>query len=157
MAPIKTTKLVSKSPRILGSPKTITLVDFWVFKLSCVSTVFVSQFSRNLLLSLFQVSERDSGRSRSSIYRESFQKGILTQIFLILNSFPTKKNRRLPNFIILTTEEMCLILEGFSRAMKWSKVQCTRSPFLTLLPRRAQSGRWSSFGKRVWFTETRIV
>jgi len=33
----------------------------------------------------------------------------------------------------------------------------TRSPFVTLLSRRAQSGRWSSFGKRVWFTESHIV
>ena len=33
----------------------------------------------------------------------------------------------------------------------------TRSPFVTLLSRRAQYGRWSSFGKRVWFTESHIV
>ena len=33
----------------------------------------------------------------------------------------------------------------------------TRSPFVTLLPRRAQYGRWSSFGKRVWFTESHLV
>ena len=33
----------------------------------------------------------------------------------------------------------------------------TRSPFVTLLSRRAQSGRWSSFGKRVWFTELHLV
>jgi hypothetical protein len=33
----------------------------------------------------------------------------------------------------------------------------TRSPFFTWLSRRAQSGRWSSFGKRVWFTESNIV
>ena len=32
----------------------------------------------------------------------------------------------------------------------------TRSPFVTL-SQRAQSGRWSSFGKRVWFTESHIV
>ena len=31
------------------------------------------------------------------------------------------------------------------------------SPFVTLLSRRAQSFRWSSFGKRVWFTESHIV
>ena len=30
----------------------------------------------------------------------------------------------------------------------------TRSPFVTLLSRSAQSGRWSSFGKRLWFTES---
>jgi len=35
-------------------------------------------------------------------------------------------------------------------------LQSTRSPFVTLLSRRAQSGRWSSFGKRVWFTESHI-
>ena len=34
---------------------------------------------------------------------------------------------------------------------------CTRSPFVTLLSRSAQSGRWSSFGKRVWFTESRRI
>jgi len=33
----------------------------------------------------------------------------------------------------------------------------TRSSFVTLLSRRAQSGRWSSFEKRVWFTESHIV
>jgi len=32
-----------------------------------------------------------------------------------------------------------------------------RSPFVTLLSRRAQTGRWSSFGKRVWFTESHTV
>ena len=30
----------------------------------------------------------------------------------------------------------------------------TRSPFVTSLSRHAQSGRWSPFGKRVWFTES---
>jgi len=33
----------------------------------------------------------------------------------------------------------------------------TWSPFVTLLSRRAQSGRWSFFGKRVWFSESHIV
>ena len=33
----------------------------------------------------------------------------------------------------------------------------TRPPFVTLLSRRVQSGRCSSFGKRVWFTESYIV
>jgi hypothetical protein len=33
----------------------------------------------------------------------------------------------------------------------------TRSPFVSLLSRRAQYGRWSSFGKRVWFTESHII
>jgi len=33
----------------------------------------------------------------------------------------------------------------------------TRSPFVTLLSRRAQSGMWSFSGKRVWFTETHTV
>ena len=32
-----------------------------------------------------------------------------------------------------------------------------RSPFLTLLSRRSHSGRWFSFGKRVWFIESHIV
>ena len=32
-----------------------------------------------------------------------------------------------------------------------------RSPFVSLLSRRSQSGRWSSFGKRVWFTESHII
>jgi hypothetical protein len=36
-------------------------------------------------------------------------------------------------------------------------IQCARSPSVTLLSRRAQSGRWSSFGKRVWFTESHKV
>jgi len=27
-----------------------------------------------------------------------------------------------------------------------------QSPFVSLLSRRTQSGRWSSFGKWVWFT-----
>jgi len=33
----------------------------------------------------------------------------------------------------------------------------TWSPFLTWLSRCAQSGRWSFFGKWVWFTESNIV
>jgi len=33
----------------------------------------------------------------------------------------------------------------------------TRSPFVILLSRRAQYGSWSSFGKRVWFTESHLV
>ena len=33
----------------------------------------------------------------------------------------------------------------------------TRSPFLSLLPRRAQYGRCFSFGKRAWFIESHIV
>ena len=33
----------------------------------------------------------------------------------------------------------------------------TRSPLLPCLSRHTQSGRWSSFGKRVWFTESHIV
>jgi len=32
-----------------------------------------------------------------------------------------------------------------------------RSPFVILLSRRAQSARWSSFGKRSWFTESHTV
>jgi len=35
-----------------------------------------------------------------------------------------------------------------------SVVVSTRLPFVTLLSRRAQSGRWSSFGKRVWFSDS---
>jgi len=33
----------------------------------------------------------------------------------------------------------------------------TRSPLLPYLSRHTQSGRWSSFGKRVWFTESHIT
>jgi hypothetical protein len=33
----------------------------------------------------------------------------------------------------------------------------TRSPLLPCLSRHTQSGKWSSFGKRVWFTETHII
>ena len=33
----------------------------------------------------------------------------------------------------------------------------TGSTFVTLLSRCAQSGRWSSFGKRGWFTESHVV
>jgi len=33
----------------------------------------------------------------------------------------------------------------------------TRSPLLPCLSRRTQSGMRSSFGKRVWFTESHIV
>ena len=36
-------------------------------------------------------------------------------------------------------------------------IYSTRSPLLTCMSRRAQSGRRSSFGKRVWFTESHIV
>jgi len=41
---------------------------------------------------------------------------------------------------------------------KQKEVHCsTQSPFLNWLSRHAQSGRWSSFGKWVWFTESNIV
>jgi len=50
------------------------------------------------------------------------------------------------------------------RLMHWScretnfPVLCsTRSPFVTLLSGRAQTGRWSSFGKRAWFNKPHIV
>ena len=33
----------------------------------------------------------------------------------------------------------------------------TQSPFITLMSWRAQYGRWSSFGRRVWFTESHLV
>ena len=33
----------------------------------------------------------------------------------------------------------------------------TRSSFVILTTRRTQSGRWSTFGKRVWFTESHLV
>ena len=36
-------------------------------------------------------------------------------------------------------------------------VYSTQSPFVTLLSRCAQSDKWSSFRKRVLFTESRIV
>ena len=36
-------------------------------------------------------------------------------------------------------------------------VCCTQSLFITWLPRRAQSGRTTSFGRRVWFIESHIV
>jgi len=32
----------------------------------------------------------------------------------------------------------------------------TWSPFISCLSQRAQSGRWSSFGKWLWFTESHI-
>ena len=40
--------------------------------------------------------------------------------------------------------------------LDWHK-HSTRSPFLTWLSQRAQSGRWSSFGEQVWFPESNIV
>ena len=33
----------------------------------------------------------------------------------------------------------------------------TRSPFLPCLSRRAQPGRRTSLGRRVWFTESHVV
>jgi len=43
-----------------------------------------------------------------------------------------------------------------NKLLRKSRTYCTRSPFLNLLSRHAQSGRWSSLGKRVWFTESAI-
>ena len=39
----------------------------------------------------------------------------------------------------------------------WLKVFSTRSPVVTFFSRHAQSGRWSSFRKRVWFIESQII
>jgi len=47
-------------------------------------------------------------------------------------------------------------IQQFIWYMLW-KEYSTRSPFVTLLSRPAQSGRWSSFGKWVWFTESHLV
>jgi len=51
----------------------------------------------------------------------------------------------------------------FHRQQYWLQIlrtlgysRSTRSPFITFLSRRAQSGR-TSFGKRMWFTESLIV
>ena len=38
-----------------------------------------------------------------------------------------------------------------------ARIHSTRSPFATLLSRRAQSGRRSYFGKRLWFTDSHRV
>jgi len=47
---------------------------------------------------------------------------------------------------------------GHSGKTVTKSVQYSTQPsFVTLLSRRAQSGRLSSFGKRVWFTESHIV
>ena len=54
---------------------------------------------------------------------------------------------------------LCLKRFSFKQKLreKWSELCSTRSAFVTSLFRRAQSGRWSSFGKRVWFTESHLV
>ena len=36
-------------------------------------------------------------------------------------------------------------------------INSTRSPFVTLLSLRAQSGRRTSFGRRVWFIGSQIL
>ena len=43
------------------------------------------------------------------------------------------------------------------RAVQASCSNSTRSPFVTLLSWRTQSGTWSSFRKRLWFTESHTV
>jgi len=52
-------------------------------------------------------------------------------------------------FLIVRSNERDIIKNAY-----WSS---TRSPFVSLLSRRPQSGRWSSSGKRVWFTESHII
>jgi hypothetical protein len=46
-----------------------------------------------------------------------------------------------------------------SANVDWNSVirSSTRSPFVTYMSRRAQSGRRISFGRRLWFTESLIV
>ena len=53
---------------------------------------------------------------------------------------------------VLTQKQMKTDWDGFYKCLsfKWS-------PFVSLLSRCAQYGRWSSFGKRVRFTESHIV
>jgi hypothetical protein len=66
-------------------------------------------------------------------------------------------------FVRFIPKTFCLSLDErvfVGQMDKISTVLCevsTRSPFVTLLSRRAQSGRRSSFGKRVWFTESHLV
>ena len=50
-----------------------------------------------------------------------------------------------------------LHVSGISVAHHQEVYCSTRPPFVTLLPQRARSGRWSSFRKRVWVTESRLV
>jgi hypothetical protein len=66
LAKLKINSLVNNSPAFLGSPKTVTLVDFWVSILPCVLITFVLTFHRHVTLSVSQVSEFGSGCIRFS-------------------------------------------------------------------------------------------
>ena len=81
-----------------------------------------------------------------------------TLLYLLLNA---KKNCRSYVLHILCTTHndfffFFAVLRTYEVKASFS-TQSTQSPFVTLLSRRAQSGRWPSFGKRVWFTESHIV
>ena len=66
---------------------------------------------------------------------------------------------------LLPSYQHFLHMEYLNVLHRWSAVWAVQlhggysawSPFVTLLSRRAQFGRWPSFGKRVWFTESHIV
>ena len=88
---LKITKVFSYSPAILGSLKTITLIDFWVFKLSCVLTAVVPTFPKDLLLSLFQVTIWFWTKPLL-IIQGVLSKSLPHKNFLLLNSFSTKKS-----------------------------------------------------------------
>jgi len=77
---------------------------------------------------------------RPKIFLNTFLSNIINLLFMV--SFKTH-----------TSQAYVTVGHMLYSAIQYS----TWSPFLTLLSRRAQSGRWSSFGKLVWFTESHIV
>jgi len=50
--------------------------------------------------------------------------------------------------MLLNFRKVSVVVTSYTRS---------RSPFLPCLSRPTHSGRWSSFGKRVWFTESHTV
>ena len=81
-------------------------------------------------------------------------------VFCMLYAFFWVITQR-PEFICRRFGTLCLFhlhrQVGVRNDWGWEMLgDCTRSPFLTWLSRRAQYGTWSSFGKRVWFAKSHI-
>jgi len=58
---------------------------------------------------------------------------------------------------LIFSPQFCPLYTFYTEEFPAVPPHSTRSPFVTLVSQCAQSGRWSSFGKRVWFTESHIV
>jgi len=73
--------------------------------------------------------------------------------------YELKKNLERYWRVNLLWPDHCLMKTEFTgpRSDRGWETCSTQSPFVTLLSPRAQSGRWFSFGKRLWFTESHLI